>query len=192
VVNNSKIIIFIMLFAAWNIAGTEPIKNDNSYSMTVELIADAAFDLDITLTLLCDKSVSVYEYDLPWRHWRSIVLVAIIPSDNGIVLEQSLRIDDPWPTRIVWKKNEVIRGKINLPDQFPLLTSEIKRNDIIIFWSYQLHPIDMEPFDRKSGWLYIPKSNKGSERSALKIINSSLLPMTISETGRVPCVKTKK
>jgi hypothetical protein len=113
--------------------------------------------LDVQLTNQSSKPLTVYQHSLPWEGWDSMILIAVKADALGTRLEHPLPIDDPGPTKITIKPEETRKGTISLVKRFPNLAEALKARDVILFWSYQLEPIDAKPLDRMGGWLLIRK-----------------------------------
>lgn len=130
---------------------------DNSNIMDISVERSSEFDLHVTLTNRSGEPLTIYQHSLPWVGWYSILLTAVKTDALGTVVEKSLIIDDPGPGRITIKPDETLTGKIPLVSRFPDLLNALKERDVIIFWSYQLKPIDAEPFQRRGGYVLLPK-----------------------------------
>jgi hypothetical protein len=125
----------------------KPLKESGSYV------------LDLRLTSHLDKPVEVYEANLPWGNWYSMMLIAAV-YENGAgteVLDHPGPIDDPGPTQMTIKPGEVLTGRVGLSRHFPDLDRIIESHDVIVTWNYLLRSVDGKAFARQSGSFVLPK-----------------------------------
>src|SRR5262249_55580997 len=97
---------------------------------------------------------------LPWGNRYSMVAVAVgLRSVGGFTLREVFPIDDPVPTEITIRSGDVLEGDVPLNDRFPTLPEEIKKRDVIVFWSYQLlfGSRKEAASNRVSGYVMIPR-----------------------------------
>jgi hypothetical protein len=118
----------------------------------------AEFVLEMTLRYTGDKDLRVWNSSLPWGNTYSLILVGVEAHAMATPLEKFLRIDDPVTGDITIKPGQALTGEVDLTQRFRNLTSALNRIDVLIFWSYQLQPIDGKPLPRVGGWLVIPKT----------------------------------
>jgi hypothetical protein len=116
--------------------------------------------LDIRLSSNLGKPIRVYQSSLPWAAWHSMVLVAVKANQNGHMLNRYTPIDDPSPTIVTLNPGAEMKGRIALNERFPDLSRTLREADVLVFWSYQLRPLDGAPLERQGGWLLIPKSGE--------------------------------
>lgn len=114
--------------------------------------------LDVKLKNTGRAPLVVYRGSLPWASRHSLLLIAVRANVTHDALEERLVIDDPGPEQLEIKPGETLTGEILLDERFPDLPSAVRKNDVIIFWSYQLKPLNTAPLERMGGWLLIPKS----------------------------------
>jgi hypothetical protein len=72
---------------------------------------------------------------------------------NAFVVETSR----PLPPMFI-KPGEIVTGKIELAEVFPSIADDIKKFDIVIFWSFDLSPCDKK-LTRTNGSLTLPASH---------------------------------
>jgi hypothetical protein len=132
----------------------------SSVEINVQGQSSPEYALHVTLTSKSTEPVTLYEYSLPWKGWYSILLVAVKTDAQGTPIDKSFPIDDPGPARITIEPGETLTGKISLISRFPGFLEALKDWDIIVFWSYQLQPIDAAPLQRVGGYVLFPKLPK--------------------------------
>lgn len=151
----------------WSSVSNLTESENNGYLKVEDLVVAVSLDrsqsdlgMMIQLTSKSKGPLRIYESDLPWAHWNSLVLTAVKPKRGGEVLKnpRALPIDDPGPRTLVLAPGTTVQGRISLDKRFPDISQEIQRSDILIFWSYQLTPIDAAQLERAGGWFLIPKS----------------------------------
>lgn len=130
---------------------------DISVELDLQGLSSSDYILHVKLTHRSRDILTIYQHSLPWVGWYSILLTAIKTDALGTVIEKSLIIDDPGPVRITIKPGETLTGDIPLIGRFPDLLEALRETDVIIFWSYQLKPVDAPPFQRACGYVVLPK-----------------------------------
>src|SRR5688572_24730965 len=129
--------------------------------MEVNLVPSAKeTTLEIGLTAKDAKPIQVYRADLPWASWHSMVLIAVKANRTGDLLKKLMPVDDPGPTVVVLNPGQPMKGRIALNERFPDLVQTLRESDVLLFWSYQLEPVDGPPLERQGGWLLIPTSRE--------------------------------
>jgi hypothetical protein len=112
--------------------------------------------LNVAMTYTGRKPLKIYEASLPWKNRNSMVLVAV--TTNGFALKEELMVDDPGAATRTIKPGEILSGRISLHRRFPALAKALADQDIILFWSCQLRPVEAAPLERTGGWLLLRKS----------------------------------
>lgn len=99
--------------------------------------------------------VRIFDAALPWgiRTHRMVIAVAA----SGTIIPPDLYIDDPVPSIETLSKGATRRGTVDLTKDFPLLADIAKRQDVIVFWSYELKTVDGRTLPRTGGFVLIPK-----------------------------------
>ena len=110
--------------------------------------------LNLTLTVSSDAPISMYESDLPWGNAYSTVILAA--TVRGVPLQREAPIDDPGPSTRSLHNGQRLVGKIRLNDRFPELRRELRKNDVLIFWSYEGKTVDGRKLSRSGGWHALP------------------------------------
>ncbi|MFA6162538.1 MAG: hypothetical protein WC685_03805 [Methylobacter sp.] len=113
--------------------------------------------LQMELTNRSTEALKVYEHSLPWIGWHSLILVAVRADALGIPLAKDMRIDDPGPGTIIIPPGAVLKGNIPLFLRFPDFRKVRGEQDVIVFWSYRLEPIDAPAWERYGGYVLFPK-----------------------------------
>jgi hypothetical protein len=111
------------------------------------------YQLAITLTNKSTKRLTIYDHALAWRGWDSILLVAVKADALGTLIEKRRIIDDPGPARITIEPGETLEGRVALVQRFPGFLAALKERDVIVFWSYQLQPVNETPLPRVGGYV---------------------------------------
>ena len=114
--------------------------------------------LDIALTNETAQRLTMYRHSLPWIGWYSILLLAAKTDAIGTVLERSSPVDDPGTETIVIQPGETLTGNISLVGRFPDFADAVKHREVIVFWSYQLQPIEGDLPPRAAGYVIFPKA----------------------------------
>jgi hypothetical protein len=142
-----------------------PEQQNARLALDVSLKQSATDPFVLTLALIYrgERELQVYEADLPWKNTYSLLLVGAETDAVGTRLEKHYPIDDPGPAIIALKPGQVLTGEIDLTDRFRDLPRVNQRRDVIIFWSYQLRPLQGGALPRVGGWVLIPKGH-GSRR----------------------------
>jgi hypothetical protein len=122
------------------------------------------FVVEVTLKYTGSRDLEIYHDALPWVNSYSLILIGVEASAMASPLDKHLPIDDPGPATMTIKPGQRLVGAIDLTHRFRDLTRAVKQHDVIIFWSYQLQPIDGKPLPRVGGWFFIPKA--GAPRGA--------------------------
>lgn len=128
-----------------------------SISMHVEKISDQQWDLRVELVYTGDAKISVNDTDLPWGFRDSLLLVLVVLDEERTKLPETYYIDDPIENVITLKAGDKRSGTIYLYNRFPALTSAAKDHDLLLFWSYELVPVDGPALPRLSGAVVIPR-----------------------------------
>jgi hypothetical protein len=119
------------------------------------------YALNLKLTNQSDKVLSVYEHSLPWKGLHSITLVAVETDNLGSrVLDKVDYIDDPGPGITQIKPGQSLTGQIILPKRFPDIVASLKRHDVIVFWTYQVVPVEGVDAPRSIGWVMVPRTTQ--------------------------------
>jgi hypothetical protein len=113
--------------------------------------------LDIDFEYVGKTSIRIYKSDLPWGIRRSVVLVAMCLNGAQTLIPELEYIDDPTPDIVTIEPGQQFHGTINLEERFTTLDGCLKANDALVFWSYQLSPIEAAPIARVSGGIVVPK-----------------------------------
>jgi hypothetical protein len=76
---------------------------------------------------------------------------------TGRIVNSGFEIQDPPRRAIEFKGGHMEGGDVYLNTVFAALRETLKTNDVLIFWSYRVRPINGPPSKRFSGYLTIPK-----------------------------------
>ena len=105
-----------------------------------------------------DRDIKVYRHTLPWEHIYSTFMVAYATDNVHTEIGKVFPISDPEFDSTVIKSGTIVSGKIDLSRIFPSLNKALKKDDVMIFWSYVLKSFDGEVSKRFGGMVAIPKN----------------------------------
>jgi hypothetical protein len=166
---NSCVLLCCALGAqSWSPIAADPIKTikastpKKSSAKPVVMVTTVPNKNAIHVTFYNNSSgaIKMSEFMVPWKHRGNIILTAVVPVVDGWTLPKNLMIDDPGPAITTIKPGETLSGDINLDSRFPDLKRARMKNDVIIFWSYQLKSMDFKEikrFPREGGWLLLSR-----------------------------------
>jgi len=128
-------------------------------AITIKLSADGNTSPTLAMTLknVSNRTLRLYKDALPWESRHSIVLILRKTKAGQEILNELLTIDDPLLGEIKLEPNQQLDGVIDLAGRFPTLQAARERTDVLLFWSYQLEPVNEAPEERLGGWLLLPK-----------------------------------
>ena len=129
-----------------------------SIKLTVTGRQSQEYGLHVELTNTSLAPLTLYRHSLPWVGPYSMILVAVKTDAQGTVLESESIIDDPGADTVTVQPGETLSGIIPLGSRFPGFSRSVNERDIIVFWTYQLRPIDRSPLERAGGYVLFPKS----------------------------------
>jgi len=93
-----------------------------------------------------------------------LLLAVELSSPTGTSVEGVFRLNEGFgiPTEpIVLEPGQSLEGELLLNDRFPSLPEAVKRNDVILFWSYQAPTRIYRDSERVGGMIVIPKGSSG-------------------------------
>lgn len=111
--------------------------------------------LNIKLTNNDDRSISMYQHDLPWISTHKMILILVDMSDHGKIINQLVPFDDQGDTIVDIGPGKTLEGKIMLRDFFPMV-DDAKQNghELIIFWTYQCKLTNEDSESKRfGGWI---------------------------------------
>jgi hypothetical protein len=117
--------------------------------------------LAYTLDYEAQQGVKVYRSDLPDGAGESLGLVAVEVNRGYKVLDQICPSFHSIGTVDLWRGSRIC-GRISLVERFPDIDYSIQKHDVLVFWTYQMKPIQRITFPRLAGWVQIPMRVKGS------------------------------
>jgi len=133
-------------------------ENAIKMSVVLEHSIDEEFILNVSLTNVANVPLNIYQGALPWEFRYNLQLLAVKAFLPEGILEEALPVVDPGGLKeIQMQPGEMLRGTISLNERFNTLSQDVKKRDIIIFWTYQLETVNGTKLDRLGGWLMIPK-----------------------------------
>jgi len=160
------VVVLITAIRSGVLQGQPNRRSDGSAPLEVEVTVGTRGKNDYVLHVKVRSGyqdpISVNKSDLPWENRYSMIVVAVgARSVGGVTLREVYPISDPVPSEIAIRPGEVLEGDVVLRDRFPTLPEELRKRDVVVFWSYQL------PFrsgktvsNRASGYLVIPKHDE--------------------------------
>lgn len=155
------------MFAHDRVLGDETnLRVDSSpLAITIETCSSNNTALCISIQNLRDAELEVALMYLPWLFRPGFVLVLVTARGQEIILER-LPIEDPPIGTIKLRPREKIQGEYSLLERWPSLTNVLKRDDVLVFWSYQFKILGdkSNKFQRQGGWLQLSRDS-GSDVS---------------------------
>jgi hypothetical protein len=94
---------------------------------------------------------------LPWGVRYSLVLAACPAAIEVTCLSQAMHIEDPVPGKVTLEPGEEISGDIDLFYKIPSLPKLLKKQDAIVFWSYEPRTEAGTRLSRINGAVYVHK-----------------------------------
>jgi hypothetical protein len=148
-----------LIFLVCVVFGADPAMATDTLSMDVTLssIVSEEVTLKFDLKYSGKAPIEIYESDLPWGNYHSVVLVAAKLNSAEVLIPEIAPIDDPGPGRIEIRPGESLSGTIRVDRRFKRFLPTVAKTNLIVFWSYELTPISAPSFQRLSGALVIPK-----------------------------------
>ena len=115
--------------------------------------------LKIRLQNTLPHEIETYLARLPWENRDSMYLIlvkeSVIPEPP---LKTRLVIDDPSPGRVILGPSQVLEGEVDLSVRFPELYEILKKQNVMLFWSYRFEPIRKHPLERMGGFLLLRRT----------------------------------
>ena len=132
---------------------------EREMKVAVEATGTPAHKLEMHLTNQSPGPITVFRHSLPWSSAYSALVVAVRTDAVGTVLDRSTPVDDPVVGTLTIEPNETLTGQIDLDRRFPGLADELKKRDVIVFWSHQLRTVDGAALPRTGGWALLAKQS---------------------------------
>lgn len=150
--------LLLMLFSSLGVAGGLP------FSFNASLVkSDGEMYISYDLKNNSDRDVEVLKWGLPWM-WYNIDVKAYA---GGKKLQRMVVVADPWlgdlDTKTLIKSKAMLSERSEyLSEMFPELNESLKKDDVLIIWSYDLGRLgDVGHGDgNRSGKFIIPKTGK--------------------------------
>jgi len=113
-------------------------------SAAVERSPDGQHILNMKLKNGTSEQVAIYKSDLPWSSPYSMQLLAIrlgsIPPYEQLPIG-ILPAISVSPDTLIFDPGQTASGHILLDYRFPSLTTDLRRFDVLLFYSYKLHTV---------------------------------------------------
>lgn len=119
----------------------------------------AGVELGMTLKNVGQDPIELYKASLPWGVKSSLVVVVATNVPDPKIVSPSLHFDDPGPTTVIIAPSQVAKGAVDLQHRFPTLWQVLQKQDVIVFWSYQMPLTNEELTSRTSGSVLLSKEN---------------------------------
>src|SRR5262245_51383419 len=116
--------------------------------VVVDATVTSALALQMRLTNEAADPVEMPAQQLPWSNAYSTLVVAVETDGPGTVLDRSTPVDDPVVGMVTVQPHESLTGQIDLGARFPGLTAALAERDVVVFWSWQLRPLNGQPGPR--------------------------------------------
>lgn len=133
--------------------------------MVVQGNSTPTWTLEVSLTNETPKPLTLYQHSEPWAGYYSTLLVAVKLDPMGTVIESNTPVDDPGPGTITIQPGQTRTGQISLARHFPGFAEALADRDVIIFWSYQMKPVDGDPLPRVAGHVLFAKTKPPAVRA---------------------------
>lgn len=136
----------------------DAIQGDRTVALSVSIESESATNcvVKINLTNPGPDILLIPQGSLPWDQY-GMTIAPIECDPYSTPLKQVFPIADPPPLAPhQLKSKETMSGRFDLVDRFPSLPERIKRNDIVLFWSYKC-PAENAKVARVSGCIDIPQ-----------------------------------
>jgi len=110
-----------------------------------------------TLKNSSSNSITLWNVDLPWGHFRNMIVV-VVPLSQPTPLKEWFSPSNPIWEEVTLKSGESTSGEVRLSHKFPNLGRALSRTNVLLFWSYQANTVDEKVLVRQGGQLIIPKN----------------------------------
>ena len=107
------------------------------------------------------KRVVVDRSMLPWGIRDALLIVPIVTDPFGTRVDEAQYVDDPHHDYMDLTPDDSLSGEVDLQQRFPDLAEALTRRDVVVFWSYELRPVDGPAYPRISGAVLIPSRKQG-------------------------------
>jgi hypothetical protein len=141
---------------SWGAGAADKMLNRNVV-LSVQSLGGPKAMIGVDLEFVGRSPTRIYKSDYPWGNRRSIILVVVCLDGLRTLIPELEYIDDPEPTIVTLQPGLKYHGVISLIERFPTLSSCIASRDALVFWSYQLQPIEGAPVGRLSGGVVVKK-----------------------------------
>jgi len=135
-------------------AGDPPGLNVEVSLVASEKLPTLQFKISNPIT----NTIEFNSADLPWASRYSIILTMVENDAGHTVIAEELPVVDPIMGTQKMPPGGVLEGKVILHTRFRDLLNVLTRREVILFWSYQLKPLNGPAFPRCGGWLLIPQA----------------------------------
>ncbi|MGH3426411.1 MAG: hypothetical protein ACRDQZ_02360 [Mycobacteriales bacterium] len=121
-------------------------------------LASARPTLRVKLTNLGQEAINVEKARLPWGNRYSITLLAV---GEHAKYEQPIPlvfpIDDLLPGDVEIKPGEALEGSIRLDYVFKDIPNTLRKEPLLLLWSYRLEATDGKQSERLTGSVTLPQ-----------------------------------
>lgn len=153
------LIIFIVYFISCEVVyGSEASISNPDFNVVATISKGESIKIELTLQNMSEQSLSFYNGALSRS---SIVLIVAKSSPYGGALDEMSYIDDPSPGSFQVKPHGKYMDSINLSEVYPDFETELKKRDLIVFWSASLSTLENKA-DRQrfGGYILVKKENR--------------------------------
>lgn len=141
--------------------GSEVSVDNPAFNVTATMSKDDPTRIEFTLQNMSEQSLSFYHGALSRS---SIVLIVAKSSPYGGTLDEDSYIDDPLPGSFQVKPHGKYMDSINLTEIYPNFETELKKRDLIVFWSVSLSTIENKADRQRFGGYVLIKKKKQQVR----------------------------
>ena len=150
------LIVALLTSVAWGAGATSGVVSQD-VKLSVHSVGGPRDLISLDLEYIGQTPIRIYKSDFPWGIRRSVILVVMCLDGSRTLIPELEYIDDPVPTIATLEPGQKYHGTISLAERFPTLSNCITSRDALLFWSYQLAPIDAAPSARLNGGIVLQK-----------------------------------
>lgn len=153
------LMVFVVSFISCEVAfGSEPSMGNPDFNIVATISKGESIKVEFTLQNMSEQSLSFYNGTLSRS---SMVLIVAKSSPYGGVLEGKSSFDDPSPGSFQVKPHGKYMNSINLSELYPDFEAELKKRDLIVFWSASLSTLENRAdHQRFGGYILVKKENR--------------------------------
>lgn len=127
--------------------------------IAVEVAGRSDGVLNVKVVLRSSKAVVTDHQSLPWGgRYNEVVVVAIAADSGGEVLPAQAGWDEPVESPAVnLVPGKALTGDVQLAGRVQGADETLRKNDLVVFWTYRLRAAGGAVSNRVGGWLLVPR-----------------------------------